>query len=262
VVVPGEQQAGRFSVIPARALFDRSLGDAGLRVLAILGCHSDRDGWCYPSLAKLASDTGVSRQAVSKQVGVLQELGYLLVVPRCRENGSRTSNKYRMIMDPPQPVVAAPATSGGCAPPQPLEVAPITSQIELPTKEDVWSPDGDAPPPLAGDTPPGSDDEPPPPLPRPAKDCRAAVWDAYVEGTGITPLTRAEKSSLGAIVRDTLEAGFTPKQVRAACDEYRHQWGQRVTITHRAVYHNLTVLLKNRHERKERERHRDSQPIV
>jgi hypothetical protein len=101
---------------------------------------------------------------------------------------------------------------------------------------------------------PGDDDEPPPPLARPTKADRDAAWDAYVAGTGLTPLTRAEKSNLGQIVKETLEAGFTARQIRAACDEYRHQWGGRVTITHRAVYRNITLLLKTRHERKERER--------
>lgn len=98
----------------------------------------------------------------------------------------------------------------------------------------------------------------PVPQSKPSREERDATWDAYVEATGIEPVTKADRSNLGQIVRDTLEAGITPRQVRAATRQARLEWESERMITWRAIYHNLGPLLKRSRERKERER----QPIV
>lgn len=118
-----EQQSGRLCVIPARAAFDRNLDNAALRALSVLGTFSDRNGWCYPSLTKIAAALGVTRQAVSKQIKALIDLGYLEVREQFRSNGSRAVNLYRIVLDsgdpvglgdtdgiPRNPQVASPAT--------------------------------------------------------------------------------------------------------------------------------------------------------
>jgi DNA-binding transcriptional ArsR family regulator len=135
------QSSGRFANVPARAIDDRRLPAPALLVLAALGTYGNAAGWCWPSIGTIARRLGKSRQAVSRQIGVLTRLGYLAVRQQFRDNGSCTSNEYRIICDaelsaadnrldgwqdepegeqrhvaPPQRHVAPPATS---------EVAPI-----------------------------------------------------------------------------------------------------------------------------------------
>jgi GntR family transcriptional regulator len=90
------QASGRFAVVPARVLDDRAIRPAALRVLLALATHSNRDGWCWPSIPTIARRLGVLRQAVSRAIGELVHLGYLTVQPQTRANGSRSSNLYRI----------------------------------------------------------------------------------------------------------------------------------------------------------------------
>lgn len=130
--------SGRFSIFPARALDDRRLGNAAISVLALLGTYADRDGWCWPSVSTMAKRLGSTRQAVSKQLRVLESSGYLNIEPRTDKRGGMVSNGYRLLFDtdlagefdrlhgvtegdePPQPVVAplqpdvAPPATWGC----------------------------------------------------------------------------------------------------------------------------------------------------
>lgn len=145
----------RFSIIPSRAVFDPDLPRPALHVLNALGTYGDRGGWCRPSMATLGRHLGCSRQAISKQIKVLVERGYVEVSIRHRKDGGQSSHLYRIRFDvsgpdtetladsddmgqpeahtpatpatPPQQPnsVAPPATSRGCAPPATAEVAPI-----------------------------------------------------------------------------------------------------------------------------------------
>jgi len=95
----GDIRSGRFVVIPARAIDDTRLGSAALRVLCALGTYGDRDGRCFPALPTIARRLEISKQAVSKQLHELQELGYLEIVARTRPDGSTSSNAYRLVFD-------------------------------------------------------------------------------------------------------------------------------------------------------------------
>lgn len=227
------QQSGRFSTIPARAFVDRRLDNAALRVLGILGCYSNRFGWCFPSLSELAKETGVSRQAISKQVAVLIELGYLKSRVRFRPNGSQTTNKYQIIFDAdtdedeqiplPNPTPQLPEVAPQVQLP---EVAPRTAQKEQPTS-----------------LPPTGGEEASSPAKRKfTKAQRDAVWDAYEQGVGVKAITKRDRGNLGGIVSETLEADITPKQVLAVCAEYERRWPD-IDITWRGVYNNLSKLL-------------------
>jgi hypothetical protein len=90
----------RFSVIPSRAFDDNRINSRAIVVLGIIGCYSDRDGWCFPSQVTLAKRLGVSRQAVIKQVNILVECGYIEKRQRTRDNLSTTSCMYRILYDP------------------------------------------------------------------------------------------------------------------------------------------------------------------
>src|SRR5262249_41807982 len=93
------QRSGRLVVVPARALDDARLRPAAFRVLCALSTYGDRDGRCWPSLRSVGKRLGIRRRAVQRQIRELGELGYLEIVPRSRENGSTTSNGYRLLFD-------------------------------------------------------------------------------------------------------------------------------------------------------------------
>ena len=134
----------RFCIIPSRVLDDERFSLTHIRVIAALGQHADKNGWCWPATTTLAERIKVSRQRISTCIRELKEWGYIEVTSRVRPaDGGQTSNLYRVMFDigapvdavthaatlqpyvaPQQPYVAPPATSGSCTPPQPLEVAP------------------------------------------------------------------------------------------------------------------------------------------
>lgn len=63
-------------------------------VLVSLADYADDEHSCYPSYAKTAKRVGCSRRTVMRAVEVLQQGGFLRVVPRGRANGSMSSNRF------------------------------------------------------------------------------------------------------------------------------------------------------------------------
>lgn len=87
----------RLAVLPIRAGKDQRLHGATLRCLIVLCSYVNRAGLTWVSQAKVAEDLGVSRQAVQKQLALLQTTGYIEVVKK----GFRGeySNTLRVIFD-------------------------------------------------------------------------------------------------------------------------------------------------------------------
>lgn len=87
----------RLAVLPIRAGKDQRLHGATLRCLIVLCSYCNRAGLTWVSQAKLGEDLGVSRQAVQKQLALLQATGYVQVVKK----GFRGeySNTLRVIFD-------------------------------------------------------------------------------------------------------------------------------------------------------------------
>lgn len=78
-----------------RAAYDKNLKPAARRILMILAGHSDTDGGCWPSVAKMAEKLGVSRAAVIHQMKALEALNYLWKKPRFDpDTGRQMSNLY------------------------------------------------------------------------------------------------------------------------------------------------------------------------
>ena len=89
----------RFSIIQARAVRDGRISLAQFRTLCALGIYGDEEGWCFPNLKTLGIDLGKSKQAVSKDIRALVDLGYVQVKQQYREDGSRRGNLYRLLFD-------------------------------------------------------------------------------------------------------------------------------------------------------------------
>lgn len=125
----------RFAIMPAAAVTDTRLTTRDLTVLAAIGVHTDRNGWCYPSQGRLGEMLGITRQAVQKSMRALTGAGYVQIVARVRGDGAQTSNAMRVLFDtehplevmrtaPPATVEVAPPATPGVAPPATPEVAP------------------------------------------------------------------------------------------------------------------------------------------
>ncbi len=97
-----------FSITPLRAYYDTRLEQEDIILLSIICEHTDRDGFCFPSLKTLSAIFSpiVGRQPVynissmSRKIAKLQAAGYVAAtVHRKTEAGSYKSNVYRVIYD-------------------------------------------------------------------------------------------------------------------------------------------------------------------
>lgn len=92
----------RLSITPAGAIFDRSLEPRDLHVLNLLGCYTDKAGWCRRSQVKMASQLDCSRSSVQRSLDRLVEAGWVQKKrpPWSREEGQPSNSyMYRVILD-------------------------------------------------------------------------------------------------------------------------------------------------------------------
>lgn len=92
----------RLSIIPAGAIFDRTLEPRDLQVLNLLGCHTDKAGWCRRSQVKMAQELDCSRSSVQRSLDRLCEAGWVQKKrpPWAAEDGQPASSyMYRVILD-------------------------------------------------------------------------------------------------------------------------------------------------------------------
>lgn len=87
-----------YCITPFRAAADKRLHEGTLRVLMMLCSYTNRAGITWVGQAKLGERLGITKQAVNKQMKLLQELGYIEVVSK----GFRAerANTTRVIFDP------------------------------------------------------------------------------------------------------------------------------------------------------------------
>ena len=73
---------------------------ASIRLLALILANRANDtGTCWPSIKTLSQDTNSSASTVKRGLAVLKDSGYLIVESRSRKDGSRTSNRYTLILE-------------------------------------------------------------------------------------------------------------------------------------------------------------------
>jgi predicted transcriptional regulator len=87
----------KLAVIPIRAGTDDRLHGGTLRCLIVLCSYCNRAGITWVSQAKVAQDLKISRQAVTKQMKLLTDTGYIEVIKK-GWRGER-SNTVRVIFD-------------------------------------------------------------------------------------------------------------------------------------------------------------------
>lgn len=67
--------------------------------LVVLADYADEERSCFPGIPKIAERTGASAAAVRAHIQVLIAGGWVSIERRHRDNGSRTSNRYTLILD-------------------------------------------------------------------------------------------------------------------------------------------------------------------
>ena len=84
----------RYSILPARAVFDARLSAQDVRVLAALGSYSDNEGWCFPSQKTLVDRLGIARSTLCAAIKKLssKEFGYVEVRAKTAKKKGKVGN--------------------------------------------------------------------------------------------------------------------------------------------------------------------------
>ncbi|WP_071429111.1 MULTISPECIES: helix-turn-helix domain-containing protein [Eubacteriales] len=77
-------------------IYSSDLEHRARTVYMYLKDRADLDGRCWPAIKTIAADLGLSRSTVKRALDDLIRVGLLEKEPRWRENGSYTSNLYRL----------------------------------------------------------------------------------------------------------------------------------------------------------------------
>ena len=75
---------------------DQELNYRAKAVYIYLKDHADKDGACWPGINTIAAGVSLSRSTVKRALDDLVKAGLLEKSHRWRENGSLTSNLYRI----------------------------------------------------------------------------------------------------------------------------------------------------------------------
>ena len=77
-------------------IYSSDLEHRARTVYMYLKDRADLDGRCWPAIKTIAADLGLSRSTVKRALDDLIRVGLIEKEPRWRENGSYTSNLYRL----------------------------------------------------------------------------------------------------------------------------------------------------------------------
>jgi len=78
-------------------IYRSDLSHRARTVYMYLKDHADKDGKCWPGIRTISTDLRLSRSTVKRALDDLCRAGLLSKEPRWRENGSLTSNLYRLL---------------------------------------------------------------------------------------------------------------------------------------------------------------------
>ena len=81
-------------MVPYEWMLNHVLSSNDKVIMVCLQIHAGRKNTCFPSLATLANETGISRSGVQKSINHLVELGYLERYHQKSQDGGYSSNRY------------------------------------------------------------------------------------------------------------------------------------------------------------------------
>ena len=85
-----------FAAVPARLVADRSISHTELRLLLALAAHAGPEQECWPGVERLAAIVNLTGRQVRRVLRSLERSGYVQVFKRERQDGTQTSNLYRL----------------------------------------------------------------------------------------------------------------------------------------------------------------------
>jgi GntR family transcriptional regulator len=85
-----------FAAVPARLVADRSISHTELRLLLALAAHAGPEQECWPGVERLAAIVGLTGRQVRRVLRSLEKSGFVQVFKRERQDGTQTSNLYRL----------------------------------------------------------------------------------------------------------------------------------------------------------------------
>ena len=78
-------------------IYHSDLSHRARAVYMYLKDHADSEGRCWPGIRTIAAELGLSHSTVKRALDDLYGAGLLTREPRWRENGSHSSNLYRLV---------------------------------------------------------------------------------------------------------------------------------------------------------------------
>lgn len=116
-------------------------------VLLALANYADEENKCFPSVKKIATETGLSDRAVRNSIKQLIEAGVVEKAERRRANGTQTSDEFRLCFQPARDAVCQTAPDAACDANRlhvvPVQTAPRAGLTTLePSLEPYSVPDG------------------------------------------------------------------------------------------------------------------------
>lgn len=168
----------RYTIFQADAAFDKRLSDLQVRVLSILGTHTDNNGWCAVNQRKLAEAIGRSRETINRVIRDLCEFGYLTKKEQKTSANGRTISLYQVLMD--RPLVAQDA-----APPVTPESLALVTGLEHSGSDPAASQLND----------PSSNDPTPQPPETGGEEFFEEVWESY------SPASRGNRENVQGAMR-------------------------------------------------------------
>lgn len=80
-----------------QTIYDSELSHRARAVYMYLKDHTDKQGRCWPGIKTIAAELDMSRSTVKRALDDLCKEGLISKEPRWRENGSYTSNLYKIL---------------------------------------------------------------------------------------------------------------------------------------------------------------------
>jgi predicted transcriptional regulator len=78
------------------SIYSADLPHRAVAVYMYLKSRANKDGTCWPAVRTIARELHLSRATVQRALRELQSSGWLVKENRYRDNGSSTSNLYRI----------------------------------------------------------------------------------------------------------------------------------------------------------------------
>ncbi|MBQ8671620.1 MAG: helix-turn-helix domain-containing protein [Alphaproteobacteria bacterium] len=93
-----------FSICPKKVYKNKDLSSVDIRVYLSIQGFANEDGFCFPSVSRIADECGISRRSVFRSLSKLEACRVIAREKRLRDDGGYSSNGYYLRLEPDSPV--------------------------------------------------------------------------------------------------------------------------------------------------------------